>query len=268
VNDQQSPPPSDPGEETLTSSDDPETVAGDKGGTRPEMVDDRYWLKRATVFFDAAISSRQEAAGRLVTATGWFWTVYTAVAIVGSSLANRQLELWATLLVALPILLLVAAYLVCLRATMPYDGLTRPADPKAVEESYRAALAEKKKHLRQAFLATGIAAGFVLIAALTVALSPPEPIGDVTVAVESTDSGVDIMLDGEFAPDQEVVVTVTTEGESGAQEEVAREIGRANSNGDLEELVSVTTEAEKGQVSIVWTDGEKRTHEVSQQIAF
>jgi hypothetical protein len=67
----------------------------------------------------ASIRGRDEAASRLATAIGWFWTVYTAAALVGIALADRVLPAWMAVLLALPAVLLVAAYALVIWALNP-----------------------------------------------------------------------------------------------------------------------------------------------------
>lgn len=232
------------------------------------MVDDFYWLKRGTTFLDAGISSREEAASKLVTGTGWFWTVYTTVALVGVALADRDVSTWVSILIALPTLLLVVAYLYSLRAMMPFDGFFTPNDPKDIEAAYKNALAEKKRRLRDAFIATVGAAAAVLIATIATALSAPGRANEISTSIDRRGSSIDLLVDGQFEPHEEVTLLVTTTEASGTERLIAQDIGRASSTGELTEEMSFESDSEKGSIEVRWSDDQKREHSVSENIGW
>src|SRR6266536_3036291 len=93
------------------------------------VVNDRYWLGRGREMVTASIRGRDEAAGRLGTAVGWFWTVYTTAALVGVALTDR-LPTAVALLLGLPAVLLVAAYALVVWAHTPIGTSFDPRVPE------------------------------------------------------------------------------------------------------------------------------------------
>ena len=138
------------------------------------LINDFYWLARARAMVDSAITSREEAATKLVTGVGWFWTVYSTVAIVGTAIAEADFAWWVAITLALPALFLMAAYLLGLLVMIPFDGRFDPRSPTEIEQAYRAAVELKRRRLRIAVIALIVAAVSVVAAVLAAAVTSPK----------------------------------------------------------------------------------------------
>jgi hypothetical protein len=138
-----------------------------------DMIDDRYWLSRARTLVDNAVTSREEAAGKLVTGVGWFWTVYSTVAIVGTAIARMAFPWWVATVLALPAVFLMIAYLLALWVMIPYEGSFDPSSPDEIEEVYEKVVDLKRRRLKLAVFALIVASVFVVGAILTASVMRP-----------------------------------------------------------------------------------------------
>jgi hypothetical protein len=53
------------------------------------VMDAQFWTDRLADYVRGAIERRESAAQRLITALGWFWTVYTASSLLGHRPGQR-----------------------------------------------------------------------------------------------------------------------------------------------------------------------------------
>jgi len=135
------------------------------------MVNDLFWFSRAREMIERAVTAREEAASRLVTGVGWFWTVYSSVAIVGVAITEQDLSLPVGIFLAAPAILLMFTYLLALRVLLPFDGEFERKSPDSIESAYQAALDLKRARLRIAVVAASISAVSVGAAVFVTAVS-------------------------------------------------------------------------------------------------
>jgi len=220
-----------------------------------EVVNDRYWLKRGTQMIDAGISRREEAASKLVTGVGWFWTIYTTVAITGVAFADRAFGYGASALIALPILLLIVAYLLGLRVMMPISGDFHPEEPVSVRDAYVRGVNEKKLRLSQAQWVTVAAAFAVIAAAIATALTPPTSSDEVTFEGNRTSEATAILVEGRVDADESVAFIVeATEVIDGELPPPVRELSQADSDGQIEEVLEIPDAVMEADVTARWED--------------
>ena len=126
------------------------------------VVNDRFWLGWARARFSASIASLDSAALRLTSSLAWFWTVYTAVAVLGTSLSDRQFATWQSVLVFLPTVLLVLAYLAATWSSLPVRSDSFDArDPDEARAAYREITRSKQVRI-------GVSGALTLVAAVGV----------------------------------------------------------------------------------------------------
>jgi hypothetical protein len=179
---------------------------GDPAPLEDLVVNDRYWLTRAREMVTASIRGRDEAAGRLATAIGWFWTVYTAAALVGVAVADRAFSAWLAAFLALPATLLVFAYAMTVWAMAPIGTTFDPRVPDEIALAHAGASRAKQRRLA---LATGLtlAAAVAVAAAVTVtATTRPEP--SPSLHATRAAGASEILIRGRFTPGQAVTLSV------------------------------------------------------------
>ncbi len=132
-------------------------------------VDDAFWLAHSKEMVKNAIPAHDKAAETLQKTLAWFWTAYSAVALIGVSLAKKQYPLWLTLVVALPGPVLILAYFFASYVPMPRMVAFKPRLAEQVREEHQRVLRYKRKMLQIALIGTLTAA--ILVAVAVVAVS-------------------------------------------------------------------------------------------------
>jgi hypothetical protein len=136
----------------------------DDGDPQIAIVDDRYWLRRAQEIVSATPGRLDATATQLTTAIAWFWSVYTAAALVGGGLSARNLSVARSIALAIPVILLMAAYCAAMWAGVPTELRMDPRVPDEILQQYQQSVTSKRKRLRLALALT-------IISALSVGIS-------------------------------------------------------------------------------------------------
>jgi hypothetical protein len=171
------------------------------------IVSGEYWFDVAAELIKGRVSRIDTAAEKFVTGIAWFWSAYTASALVGIELANRALERWQLGVVGLPVLLLIAAYLAALYTLAP--GTTREFDPRVpylIKEAQDQSVSAKQSRLRITIFLTTLGAVAVAIA-IGVVLSAPEA-GPTTFSAEFQEADSSIEFSGRVSDGKSIPVTL------------------------------------------------------------
>lgn len=218
------------------------------------VVNDRYWLGRAREMVTASVRGRDEAGRRLATAIGWFWTVYTSAALVGVALANRALPAWLAWLLALPALLLVAAYALVIWALNPIRASFDPRVPEEIALAHTQASEAKKRRLAAATACTLTAALAVAVAVAATAVTKPERTPSLRAAYSARGDGMSVILvRGQFTPGQEVTITVTPGMVAGAKPQPIQLLQVASQGGSLGATIPIPI-ARSYSLTAAWND--------------
>jgi hypothetical protein len=140
----------------------------DDGDPEIAIVDDRYWLRRAQEIVSATPGRLDATAAQLTAAIGWFWSVYTAAALVGGGLSARNLSAAKAVVLAIPVILLMAAYCTSLWASVPTALHMDPRVPDEIIQQYQESVATKRKRLMVALALTIVSAISVGISVVSV----------------------------------------------------------------------------------------------------
>lgn len=136
-----------------------------------KIIDAQFWTNWLADYVSGAVERREAAASRLITALSWFWTVYTASALVGTALYRAKLHAWAVPVILSPIATLSAAYLCALWALNPIVGDVEQAASKA-QALWQRLLDQKLRRLRLASAFLVLSVGLILASGIVVAASP------------------------------------------------------------------------------------------------
>jgi hypothetical protein len=137
---------------------------------RPASPTETFWLGYGKSMVEQAVTSRENAAGKLVTGIAWFWTVYSSVT-VATLLQTRTTGLVTAVALILPSALLIAAYLTGLHALHPVKVSFTLNSPSDIRQTYEILIARKVRRLRLAYVLTALAGGAVVLAILVTALA-------------------------------------------------------------------------------------------------
>jgi hypothetical protein len=224
------------------------------------MINDFYWFSRSRAMVDTAVTSREEAAGKVLTAVGWFWTVYSTVAVVGTAVTKVAFPWWVAVVLALPTVFLLVAYLLALRVIFPYDGAFDHRSPQSIAGAYQAVLGLKRKRLRTAVVGTGVAAGTVALAVLVAAITSPTSGQYLSARYRADEAGGGgrMLVSGRVAADRDVVVSLTPRADGGAGQPVVV-LERASSSGAVRSSVAAPA-GRAYEVKMEWSeDGQTRS---------
>jgi hypothetical protein len=202
----------------------------------------------------ASIRGRDEAAGRLANAIGWFWTVYTTAALVGVALANRAVSAWTAGLLALPALLLVAAYALVIWALTPIGISFDPRVPTEIARAHANATVAKQRRLTAATACTLVAALAVAAAVATTATTRPEPAPALhaTHTVRGSGKGA-ILVRGQFPVGQAVTIAVIPSTDAAQQDQSVEVLEVASADGTVRTTIPVPA-AKSYEVTASWSD--------------
>lgn len=134
---------------------------------------DEFWLSVGTELIKSRVTRIDTTAEKFITGIAWFWSIYTASALAGVSLANRTLSTWQLIVAGVPSVVLMIAYLLALYALMPVYQSFDPRLPEDIRAKEDDRTHKKKARLRNTGIATVLAAASVATA-IGVVLSAPE----------------------------------------------------------------------------------------------
>jgi hypothetical protein len=168
-----------------------------------------FWLAVGAKIIENRVTRQDTAADKLVSAVAWFWTAYTASALVGIGLADRSLTWWRLLLAALPSIILIAAYMTATRALMPVDVQFDPRLPVDIERADNDVARKKNRRLSRAKWLTWAGAVSVAVAIVVVATAPASDADAFTASFEGQSTGPGkILFSGRIHDEKDLPVTV------------------------------------------------------------
>jgi hypothetical protein len=132
------------------------------------IVGDRFWLGYAQELVRAAVSAPDRRAEQLTNVIAWFWSVYSAAALIVFTTRSPSLAISVPL--ALPVILLIVAYWLASEVRVPIRIEFDPRVPSEIETVHHQAALQKTYMLSWAEGVTGLAAACVVVA-IVVALS-------------------------------------------------------------------------------------------------
>lgn len=192
------------------------------------IVNDRFWLKYARSSIENASKAWAETASRLLTGVGWFWTVYTSVAVFGVALVDRDLTNAQLFVIFLPVPVLGTTYLLALKATSAIAIEYDPRSPTEIAAEYVRSAEIRKSRIRDAVIGLIASAACVIVAGAVVGASPSRTPSESSLAVAGG-SGTALLVEVQAHKEASITITMTDgDGETVAEEVVtASDRGRA-----------------------------------------
>jgi hypothetical protein len=136
-----------------------------------KVIDAQFWTNWLADYVASALERREAAASRLITALGWFWTVYTASALLGTALHKVDLATWAVVLELSPIATLSVAYLYALWTLNPIVGTIHQTETEA-QALWNRLLDQKLHRLRVATALLILSVALIVASGIVVAAKP------------------------------------------------------------------------------------------------
>jgi hypothetical protein len=175
------------------------------------MVGDRFWLAYAQELVLGAVKGPEKRAEQLAVGIGWFWTVYSAAALVVVTVASARPPLPLRLMIAVPSVVLILAYWMASRVRRVNLVEFDPRIPDEIEAAHLAAVREKIRALSWAERLTTLAALSVVAALLSALLIQAPPRVELTVQADPIDPKQLLVLG---AMSKDTLVRVTAEAAS------------------------------------------------------
>lgn len=151
-----------------------EPVIGDPVATPA----DEFWLGYGAEMIRSAIDRRDQAADKLQAYVAWLWSIFTAATTLGFSFAKLGTTLPVIALVVATQVALIIAYGLCTRVRLPVDTAIVANSPETIVAAYRCTVAEKRKRLRKAFVATSVSVALVGVALAVASVCAPSSKAD------------------------------------------------------------------------------------------
>ena len=152
------------------------------------VVGDRFWLAYAQEAVRGAVKAPEQRAVQLAGTIAWFWTVYSAAAILAVALGGDRFSTVVSWLIALPSLALIFAYWQAVRVGRPLTFTFDPRVPDEIASAFEVAAKSKQSALRAAERWTTLAGLLVAAALITALLQAPAGSASITASVDPADA--------------------------------------------------------------------------------
>ena len=216
------------------------------------QINDQFWFDLSKEWVQQSASNLDGATAKIQTMVGWLWGVYTAGATVGIALSKLSYPWWVNILIALPSVVLIAAYCLAVKAQMPIKGALAANTPLKIKMTYKEIVTSKYNRLRCS-LGLSVAAAVLVAAALISASFSHQAITPNFQAYLHTQDGRDtIALSGHFLADTYILVKIASPEEADG---VLKELPYVTSStGELQTNIALDSSAEEYNVTIEWKE--------------
>lgn len=133
------------------------------------LEQDDFWLAQGRKLITDSIGAQDKAGDALRQGIAWFWSAYTASALISTAIGDRSPTLGITLLLATPSLLLIAAYMLALSIRRPTNTDVFLDSPTSVKDAHELAM-RRKSRLIDATMLVVVFAVLSIIAAMVATL--------------------------------------------------------------------------------------------------
>lgn len=229
-------------------------------------IDDQYWFDYSKKRIDSASSSRNDAAAKLQTLIVWLWGIYTAGAAVGMSLAKASYHFLTIVIIALPSLLLIAAYWIAMWVQMPISAAFDPRIPEDIKSAYLEDVNSKSWRLHIAIFLSFLAA--LLVALALIVASFTKQLGQTSLEAYFGEGRKwnNIAVAGQFPPETNLLIGVKTYFEKGDSSRWVEQRYATASSGELHTDLVFDTAGQKFDVSARWQEKEGVTRSITRSM--
>ncbi|MFA5375526.1 MAG: hypothetical protein WC455_07215 [Dehalococcoidia bacterium] len=214
------------------------------------QVNDLFWFDTSKEMVQSSISNIEKSADKLQTLLGWLWGIYTTGATVGIALSHLSYPIYVSVLIALPSIFLIIAYVL---VSVVYSTTQRTFDPKIpseIEEVHNTIAKRKHRIYKYALVMTIMASIFVAAALATASLTKQIETPDFQAYLHNQD----IAITGQIESNTNIIIKVT-----GAN--ISEEMPYVASNsGNIDTRVPLNTTVDKATVAVQWEDDEGLVH--------
>jgi len=217
--------------------------------------DDLFWLQRAGAIVTGTAAALDNAARRLADAMAWFWTAYAAVALVVVTGTDGINGVGTAVVVAVPAVLVFAAYLSATFATLPIQVNFDDRAPDSIKAAHELVMKRRRRRIEISAVLAALAALSVAAAVSLIAVTRGQDRTDVAVF---NISDTRILAGGQVDEVKQVTVRLV-DPKGGLTERV---VPVANGSWDTTFPLAISGIYE---VSAIWTIDEVR-HSVAEKL--
>lgn len=222
------------------------------------VVGDRFWLAYAQEAVRGAVRAPEQRAVQLTGTIAWFWTVYSAAGILAVALGGYRFERPVALLIALPSLVLIAAYWQAVKVGRPLTFRFDPRIPSEIADAFGQAAAAKQSALRAAEILTAIAGGLVAVALVTALLQSPASGPSLAARFDPTDK-TRLLVAATVSKAATVTLVAQAASLPAEAASTASLLTKADADGTVRASLRVASPA-KQSVTASWMDDATKTH--------
>lgn len=139
--------------------------------TKP-LIGDDFWFEYSKKLVEAGSKAPGEISDKFQKMVVWLWGIYTAGAAVGFSLADKQLSLLSTLLIASASASLILVYWCAVWIQVPVDVSFDPRSPTQIKDAYAMGTKTKRRRTKITMWVSFLAAILVVLSLTLASLSP------------------------------------------------------------------------------------------------
>ena len=214
------------------------------------VIGDRFWLAYAQELVKAAASAPDRRAEQLTGSIAWFWTIYSAAALVVFTTKTPSFAVSVPLV--LPVFLLILAYWMASRVRIPILAEFDPRVPSEIETAHHNRIIAKNRMLAGAEFVTGLAAACIAFAVALSLFATASPKPDFYGSLAGQNPGK-LLVGGAFPKDVVVRIDVQPFVKSGAAQQTSSRLLRASSAGELKGELDLTP-ADSYRVTASWNE--------------
>jgi hypothetical protein len=174
----------------------------------PPISEEQFWDNYSRDSITNSITKIEESGAKIQTAVSWFWTIYTASAVVGTSIFKPSFPWYINLLIALPILFMMIAYYFAVRVQVPVVVFYDDNILQSVKLSHLKTMIAKKQEKNRALISlliTSLSIFFAIV--LSFSYQPGKTIGIQTSQIVSNNSTI-VALTGHFLPSKQIFIKI------------------------------------------------------------
>lgn len=222
-----------------------------------EIINDEYWLSYAKKSVENSITSRNHAAAKIEAMTLWFWGAYVLYFTIGVTIELLDVSSFVMFLLALPIVLVMVTYWLCVYAQLPVTVTFDPRIPSEILEGYNSGLRTKNRRFQFSLLFTFLSAVSVAIALYMLSISGKKE--DERADLLVNDSKDMIILSAQMPKNRLVSTMVDSISAEGHKSTFFTKEIKTGTTGQINLNIPVNRKGKSAYVAtLTWKDGDIR----------
>ena len=137
-------------------------------GQTPPQTENEFWDKYGRDAITGSVTKIEESGAKIQSGVTWLWTIYTASAVIGTSIFKPSFPWYINLIIALPIFILMLAYYFSVRIQVPIVSDFDQAMPLDIKLDHLRIM-DKKRSEKNLALGSLVVASIFVFSGITLA---------------------------------------------------------------------------------------------------